>query len=58
MVKEPVDIEIVEEGGERFVVKTFSDESVVRVPVVKQPRKPPRHPYRKISFDKSKKKGF
>jgi hypothetical protein len=56
MVKEPVDIEIVEEGGERFVVKTFSDGSVERVPVVKLPRKLPRYPYRKVSLDRSRKK--
>ena len=58
MAKEPVAIEVVEEGGQRFIVKTFADGTVERVAVVKLPRKPPRHPYRKVTFDKSRKKGF
>ena len=58
MPKEPVEIEIVQEGDERFIVKTFADGSEERVPIVKKPRKPPRWPYRKVSFDKTKKKGF
>ena len=58
MAKEPVAIEIVQEGDERLVVKTFADGSIERVPVVKLPRKAPRHPYRKVTFDKSRKKGF
>lgn len=58
MSKEPVQIEVVQEGDERFIVKTYADGSEERVPVVKLPRKPPRYPYRKVSFDKSRKKGF
>lgn len=58
MLKEPVQIEVVQEGDERFIVKSFADVSVERVPIVKLPRKPPRWPYRKVSFDKSRKKGF
>jgi hypothetical protein len=58
MPKEPVAIEIVQEGDERFIVKTYDDGSAERVPIVKLPRKPPRWPYRKVSFDKSRKKGF
>ena len=58
MPKEPVQIEVVQQGAERFIVKTFADGSEERVPIVKLPRKPPRWPYRKVSFDKSRKKGF
>jgi hypothetical protein len=58
MPKEPVQIEVVQEDDERFIVKTFADGSVERVPIVKLPRKPPRWPYRKVSFDKSRKKGI
>ena len=58
MPKEAVKIEVVQEGDERFIVKTFADGSNERVAVVKLPRKPPRWPYRKVSFDKSRKKGF
>jgi hypothetical protein len=58
MPKEPVQIEVVQEGDERFIVKTFADGSVERVPIVKLPRKPPRWSYRNVSFDKSQKKGF
>lgn len=56
--KEPVDIEVIQEGDERYVLKTFADGTEERVPVVKTPRKPSRFPYRKWSFDKSRKKGF
>jgi hypothetical protein len=58
MPKEPVQIEVVQEGDERFIVKTFADGSEERVPIIKLPRKPPRWPYRKVSFDRSRKKGF
>jgi hypothetical protein len=58
MPKEPVEIEIIQEGDERFIVKTFADGSEEHVPIVKMPRKPPRWPYRKVSFDKTRKKGF
>jgi hypothetical protein len=57
MPKEPIDIEILQEGDERFMLKIFADGSEERVPIVKLPRKPSRFPYRKGSFDKSKKKG-
>ena len=58
MQKEPVQIEVVQEGDERFLIKSFADGSEERVPIVKLPRKPARWPYRKVSFDKSHKKGF
>jgi hypothetical protein len=51
-------IEVVQDGDERFIVRTFADGRVERLPIVKLPRKPPRWPYRKVSFDKSRKKGF
>jgi hypothetical protein len=58
MPKEAAAIEVVQEGDERFIVKTFADGSEERVAIVKLPRKPARWPYRKVSFDKSRKKGF
>jgi hypothetical protein len=39
MVKKPVQIEIVQEGEERFLLKTFDDGSEERIPIVKEPRK-------------------
>ena len=58
MPREPVDIEIFQEGDERYMLKTFADGSEERVQIVKLPRKPSRFPYRKWSFDRSKKKGL
>jgi len=55
---EPVNIEVIEDGDERYVLKTFANGSEERIPVVKVPRKPSRFPYRKWSFDKGRKKGF
>ncbi|MBR1248885.1 hypothetical protein JQ609_18365 [Bradyrhizobium sp. AUGA SZCCT0169] len=62
MAKTPLSIEIVQEGEERFIVKTFADGSEQRVPIVKMPRKKryPDRPYWTWNFDKfdkSKKKG-
>jgi hypothetical protein len=37
---------------------TFADGREERKPIVKMPRKPPRFPYRKVTFDKSRKKGY
>jgi hypothetical protein len=58
MAKNPTRIEVLQEGDERFLLKTFADGSEERKPIVKLPRKPPRLPYRKVTFDKSKKRGF
>jgi hypothetical protein len=58
MPKEPVQIEVIQEGEVRFLVKIFADGREERVPIVKRPRKPPRWPYRKVSFDKSRTIGF
>lgn len=58
MTKNPIKIEVVQEGDERFLVKTFADGSEERRPIVKLPRKPPRFSYRNVTFDKSRKKGF
>jgi hypothetical protein len=58
MAKNPTKIEVVQEGEERFLLKTFADGSEERKPIVKLPRKPPRYTYRKVTFDKSRKKGF
>jgi hypothetical protein len=58
MPKKPIKIEIVQEGDRRFLARIFSDGSEERLPIVKLPRKPPRYSYRKVTFDKSRKKGF
>jgi hypothetical protein len=58
MPKEPISVEIIQEGEERFMLKTFGDGTEERVPIVKLPRKQPRYSYRKWTFDKSRKKGF
>jgi hypothetical protein len=58
MSKVPVKIEVVQDGNERFIVRTFADGRVERLPIVKPARKPPRWRYRKVSFDKSRKKVF
>ena len=39
MAKKQVGIEVIEEGTERFLVKTFDDGSEERQPIVKEPRK-------------------
>jgi hypothetical protein len=58
MSKKPIKIEIVLKGEERFLVKTFGDGTQERTPIVKLARKPPRYPYRTVTFDKTRKKGF
>jgi hypothetical protein len=58
MTREPVDIEIIQDGDERYMLKTFADGSEERISIMKLPRKPSRFPYRKWSFDRSKKKGL
>ena len=60
MPKKPTKVIIIQEGEERFIVKTFADGSKVREPVVKLPRKqryPPR-PYWHWDLNKGRKKGF
>jgi hypothetical protein len=54
MPKPPRSIEIVQEGEERFIVKTFDDGSEQRVPIVKLPRKKryPDRPYWTWKFDR------
>jgi hypothetical protein len=39
MAKKPVALEVIEEGDERFLVKTFEDGSEERKGIVKKPRK-------------------
>ena len=58
MPKKPIKIEIIQEGDERFLVKMYADGSKERVPIVKLPAKPTRYRYRKVSLDKSRKRGF
>jgi hypothetical protein len=58
MAKIPTKIEVTQEGDERFLLMTFADGREERKPIVKLPRKPPRFPYRKVTFDKSRKKGY
>ncbi len=58
MSKRPVSVKVVQEGDERFLVKTYADGSEERHHVVKMPRRPSRYRYRKVDLDKSRKKGF
>ena len=58
MPRKPIKIEIVQEGDQRFLARIFSDGSEERLRIVKLPRKPPPYPYRKVTFDKSRKKGL
>jgi hypothetical protein len=58
MAKNPTKIEVMQEGDERFLLMTFADGREERRPIVKLPRKPPRFSYRKVTFDKSRKKGY
>jgi hypothetical protein len=39
MAKKPLGIQVIEEGDERILVKTFEDGSEERQPIVKAPRK-------------------
>jgi hypothetical protein len=54
----PIKIEVVQEDDGRFLVKTFADGTKERTAMVILPRKPTRFPYRTVTFDKSRKKGF
>jgi hypothetical protein len=47
MAKKPVSIEIVQEGDERFILRTFADGETTREPIVKARRKKryPDRPY-------------
>ena len=58
MPKNPIKVEVLQEGDERVLLQTFADGSEERKPIVKLPRNPPRYAYRKVTFDKSRKKGF
>jgi hypothetical protein len=60
MPNKPVSIEVVQEGDERFLIKTFANGEKVRESIVKAPRKKryPNRPYWHWTFDKTKKKGF
>ena len=60
MPKKPVSIEVVQEGDERFLVKTYANGETVRESIVKRPRRKryPDRPYWHWTFDKTKKKGF
>ena len=58
MPKIPISIKVIQEGDERYILKTFADGREERVQVVKQPGKPSHFPYRTVSLNKSTKKGF
>jgi hypothetical protein len=58
MAKTLTKIEIKQQGDERFLLMTFADASEERKPIVKLPRKSLRFPYRKVTLDKSRRKGF
>jgi hypothetical protein len=36
MAKKPIQIEVVQEGDERFLLKTYADGSEVRLPILKE----------------------
>jgi len=42
MAKKQVSVEVIEEGDERFLLKTYADGTTERVPIVKGPPKPKR----------------
>ncbi len=44
MAKKPITVEVIEEGDERFLWKTYADGTEERVPIVKQPPKEKRLP--------------
>ena len=51
LTKKPVSIEVVQEGDERFLVKTYANGETVRESIVKEPRTK-RYPcYRHWTFD-------
>jgi hypothetical protein len=58
MSKQPVKIEVVEVGEERYLLKVFADGSEQRELISKSPRKKryPDRPYWNWNFDKNKKK--
>jgi hypothetical protein len=58
MPKEPVQIEVVQEGDERFIVKTFADGSEERVPIVKLPRNRRAGGIARCLLTKAGRKGF
>ncbi len=58
MPKNPIKVEVLQEGDERILLQTFADVSEERKPIVKLRRKPPRFRYRKVTLNKSRKKGF
>ena len=58
MPKIPIKVEVLQDGEERILLQTFADGSEERKPIVKLPRKPPRFRYRKVTLNKSMKKGF
>jgi hypothetical protein len=55
MAKKEVGIQVIEEGGERFLLKTFDDGSEERQPIVKEPRK--KHP-RRIDWSRKLRSGL
>jgi hypothetical protein len=55
MAKKQVGIEVIEEGTERFLVKTFDDGSEERQTIVKEPRK--KQP-RRIDWSRKLKSGL
>ena len=60
MPRKPVKVVIVEDGDERYLVRTFAGGEETREPIVKMPRKkryPPR-PYRHWDLSKGRKKGI
>ena len=59
MSKKPVNIEVIEEGGERFVLTTYNDGQVVRCRVDpnQKPKRKPRKPIARAGLQRGRKKG-
>lgn len=60
MSRKPIKVEVIDESGESFIVRTFSDGTKEQHHIVKLPRKkryPPR-PYQKRDLNRTRKKGI
>jgi hypothetical protein len=59
MAKKPISIEVVQEGDERFMIRTFADGETTREPIVKLKRKKryPDRPYWHWDLSKLARKG-
>jgi hypothetical protein len=58
MTRKTTSIKIIQEGDERFMVRTFDDGTIIREPILKLKRRKryPDHPYWHWDLGKSKRK--